>query len=303
MSFTDVFFAIILGIVEGLTEWLPISSTGHILVTEEVFGFMVDNSANSLTFSEAFMEMFDVVIQLGAICAVVIIFFKKLWPFGFKPTAVDENKYYFIEPNTTLTIKDKWILWGKVLLACVPAGVVGVLLNDYIDQIFFNPLTISITLIIYGIFFLVIEIVLKNKKFTTTDIKELSIRNAVIIGVIQVLALIPGTSRSGVTILGALLLACDRTVAAEFSFFLSIPIMFGASLFKIYKFMQVTTFSNAQVALLIIGVVTAFAVSLLGVKLLLRFIKRFTYKGFGYYRVAFGIIILICILSGLLKAF
>ena len=302
MEFLIVLYVIILGIVEGITEWLPVSSTGHLIIAEKIFSFMIDNEA---IFTDGFMEMFDVLIQLGAILAVVIIFFKKLWPFGFEPkTVTEENqKDKLIEDNLYLTKKDKWILWAKVLVACVPAAIIGLLFDDFIDSLFYNPLTISITLIIYGILFIVIENIARKKEFRVQNVRDLSFRYALIIGAIQLLALIPGTSRSGVTILGAILLSCDRKVAAEFSFFLSIPVMFGASLLKLVKFLNEYSFTNNQFILLAIGMLVSFTVSILTVKALMNFLKSHTFKGFGVYRIVFGVILIVLILSGFLHAF
>lgn len=267
MNTIEIIKAIILGIVEGITEWLPISSTGHMILVDE---FM------KLNMSDAFKEMFFVVIQLGAILAVVVLFWNKLWPFTSKEKG-------YIKMNTMN-------LWFKVLVAVIPAGIIGVLFDDALNEMFYNYQTVSITLIVYGILFIVIENGNKNKKATIRDFNQLGYKEAALIGVFQMLALIPGTSRSGATILGAMLLGTSRYVAAEFSFFLAIPVMVGASLLKIVKFGL--TFTSAELSILIIGMVTAFIVSILAIKFLMSYIKNKDFKAFGYYRIVLGAIIL-----------
>lgn len=276
MNIIDLLLVILLGIVEGITEWLPISSTGHIIVVREFF-----TQFASTSLSNEFFNMFDVVIQLGAIMAIVIIYFKRLVPIE----KVDDK----------LTLKsesciEKWMLWIKVIIACVPAGVIGILFNDKIEEIFNNSMVIGVTLILYGILFIIIEYFNKKREFKVDTIAKMSIKVVIIIGLVQLLALIPGTSRSGVTILGAMLLSCDRTVAAEFSFFLSIPIMFGASLIKVISFgvPQVN-----ELILLIIGMIISFVVSIIAVKGLMKFIKKHDFSAFGYYRIVFGVIVLL----------
>ncbi len=267
MNFIEILKVIILGIVEGITEWLPISSTGHMILVDEFI---------KLSASEAFKEMFFVVIQLGAILAVVTIYFKKLWPFTTKEKG-------FIK-------KDTMQLWFKVLVAVIPAGIIGILFEDTIDRIFYNATTIAITLILYGILFIIIEKIKKGKDGKIKDFKSLSYKTALIIGVFQVLALIPGTSRSGATILGAMLLGTSRFIAAEFSFFLAIPVMFGASLLKILKFGLV--FTSAELITLIIGMVVAYLVSIFAIKFLMGYIKKKDFTVFGYYRIILGILVL-----------
>ena len=278
MKLIDVIYVIILGIIEGITEWLPISSTGHLLIIERLF------KENVITqiFTENFNEMFTVVIQLGAICAILSIFFKKLWPFA-----------YFEEYSK----QEKWDIWKKIVIASIPAAVVGLLFDDYIDKIFFNPLTIGITLVVYGIIFIIIEY-RKKTVIKHNDIKKLSLKLAFTIGLAQVLAMIPGTSRSGITIIAGILLACSRDLSAEFSFLLSIPIMFGASGLKLIKFLLNDSFRFNQIILLLIGLLIAFMVSLLVVKWLLKFIKKHSFKSFGYYRIVLGILIIIGIIIG-----
>lgn len=275
--FINILKAILFGIVEGITEWLPISSTGHMIILESLLD--VKN-----TFSDAFWELFLVVIQLGAIIAVIICFFKKLWPFG--KTKEKEEK------------KNIWLIWAKVLVACIPAAVVGLLLDDWLNEHLYNAITVSVTLIVFGIFFIILEIWNKKREFKINEVKDLSFKMALIIGLIQLIALIPGVSRSGVTILGAMLIGCSRTVSAEFSFFLSIPVMLGASLLKGVKFfLDEGTLTSNEWVFLGVGVVVAFLVSLFVIKFLMSFIKKHDFKPFGYYRIALGILLLILFLT------
>ncbi len=275
--FINILKAILFGIVEGITEWLPISSTGHMIILESLLD--VKN-----TFSDAFWGLFLVVIQLGAIIAVIICFFKKLWPFG--KTKEKEEK------------KNIWLIWAKVLVACIPAAVVGLLLDDWLNEHLYNAITVSVTLIVFGIFFIILEIWNKKREFKINEVKDLSFKMALIIGLIQLIALIPGVSRSGVTILGAMLIGCSRTVSAEFSFFLSIPVMLGASLLKGVKFfLDEGTLTSNEWVFLGVGVVVAFLVSLFVIKFLMSFIKKHDFKPFGYYRIALGILLLILFLT------
>lgn len=261
----EIIKTILFGIVEGITEWLPISSTGHMILLEQFL---------KLNVTQEFWKMFLVVIQLGAILAVVVLYFNKLNPFSTKKTT--EQK------------KDTWILWSKVLVACVPAAIIGLLFEDIIDKFLDNPFIVSIMLIIYGIAFIIIES--KNKRSSITQLKDLTYKTAVIIGIFQLLALIPGTSRSGATILGGILIGTSREIAAEFTFFLAIPVMFGASLLKLLKFGLV--FTGQELTILIIGLVTSFIVSILAIKFLMNYIKKNDFKVFGYYRIILGIIVL-----------
>lgn len=264
----DIIKSVILGIIEGITEWLPISSTGHLILADEFL---------KLGTSEDFKEMFNVVIQLGAILAVVVIYWQKLWPFTTKA-----NGY----------IKKKSVsLWSKVIVACLPAAVIGVLFDDWIDEHFFNSSTVATTLIIYGVLFIVLEIYNKNKTPKITNMKGLSYKTALLIGAFQVLALIPGTSRSGATILGAMLLGASRTVAAEFSFYLAVPVMFGASLLKILDFGF--DFTGLEVVLLAVGMISAFVVSIIAIKFLMGYIKKKDFTFFGWYRIALGLLVLL----------
>lgn len=262
----EIIKAILFGIVEGITEWLPISSTGHMILLEQFV---------KLNVTPEFWKMFLVVIQLGAILAVVVLYFNKLNPFSMKKTKEEK--------------RETWILWSKVLVACVPAAIIGLLFQDVIDQFLDNAFIVALMLIIYGIAFIIIES--RNKKANIIELKNLTYRTAVIIGIFQLLALIPGTSRSGATILGGILIGTSREIAAEFTFFLAIPVMFGASLLKLLKFGFV--FTSQELIILIVGLVTAFIISILAIKFLMNYIKKNDFKAFGYYRIILGIIVLI----------
>lgn len=288
MEFIEVLKAILFGIIEGITEWLPVSSTGHMIILESLFD--VKNC-----YSEAFWSLFLVVIQLGAILAVIVCFFNKLNPF-FGKSLVDNSRSKSKEEK-----KKIWMLWAKVIVACIPAAVVGLVLDDWLDSYLYNSITVAITLIIYGVGFIALEIWNKKRSFKINDIDELSWKTALFIGCFQLLSLIPGTSRSGVTILGAMILLCNRSVASEFSFFLSIPVMIGASLLKIVKFfINGGSLNSNNVIFLIVGCIVAFVVSMLVIKLLLSYIKKHDFKPFGWYRIALGIILIILFASGLL---
>ncbi|CDC36406.1 undecaprenyl-diphosphatase 1 [Butyrivibrio sp. CAG:318] len=274
MNIIEILKVIVLGIVEGITEWLPISSTGHLIIVNEFL---------KLKASDAFVEMFNVVIQLGAILAVIVLYFKRLWPIDKKKDSKG------LEWN-----KDKLILWAKILVACVPAGIIGILFDDKIDEIFYNPYVVSVTLIIYGVAFILIEIRNRNKEFKITDVKAMTFKTALIIGLFQVLALIPGTSRSGATIVGAMLIGTSRTAAAEFTFFLAIPVMAGASLVKILKFVSDGTgFTQNELYMLIIGMLVAYLVSMLVIKFLMSYIRKHDFKPFGVYRIILGIAVIL----------
>ena len=264
----DIIKVIILGIVEGITEWLPVSSTGHLILVGNVL---------KPSMSDAFMEMFDVVIQLGAIMAVVVLYFHKLNPFS--PRKSNKQKM--------LT----WQMWIKVLIASVPAGVIGVLFNDILDEIFYKPLPVAVMLIVYGILFIIVENHNAGKKPSVTKISQLSVQMLLWIGFFQMLALIPGTSRSGATIVGALLIGVSREVAAEFTFFLAIPAMFGASLLKLIKFGF--HFTGAEFGLLMLGCIVSFGLSVIAIKFLMGYIKKHDFKVFGYYRIVLGALIII----------
>lgn len=266
MDYVEILKAIFFGLLEGITEWLPISSTGHMLLADEFL---------KLNMSEAFKEMFLVVIQLGAIMAVVVLFWRKLLP-------VSVGKKLVLR-------KDILSLWWKILVACVPAAVIGLLFDNQIEALFFNYQTVSVTLIFYGILFIVIENRNRGSAPQINTISQISYKTALLIGVFQLLALIPGTSRSGATILGAILIGTSRTVAAEFTFYLSIPVMFGASLLKIVKFG--IRFTGAEIAVLMTGTIVAFFVSILAIKFLLGYIKKHDFKLFGWYRIVLGMLV------------
>ena len=275
----DILKSILFGIIEGITEWLPVSSTGHMIILESLLDVKE-------TYGIAFWDFFLVAIQLGAIIAVIICFFNKLWPFG-------KNKDVEVKKNT-------WLIWLKVIVACLPAAVIGLLFDDWLNEHLYNSITVSITLIIYGILFIVIEIFNKKRNFKINDMKDLTISTALIIGFIQLLSLIPGTSRSGVTILGAMLIGCNRTVSAEFSFFLSIPVMLGASLLKGIKFFIDNTITTNQIIFLVVGLLVAFVVSMLVIKLLMKYIKKHDFKIFGIYRIILGIILIILFVTNVI---
>ncbi len=276
MDFIEILKVIFLGLVEGITEWLPVSSTGHMLLVDAWF---------SLKASDAFKDMFFVVIQLGAILAVVALFWKKLFPWHREKT--DGNK------ATIVTDKNILNLWGKVLVACIPAGVIGILFDDLLEQYLHTPLVISITLIVYGVAFILVENKNKTKQLPIQTTQEITYKHALIIGAFQVLSLIPGTSRSGATIIGALLVGIARPAGAEFTFFLAIPVMAGASAIKLLKFfMDSGSMSGAEAGYLLIGALVAFAVSMLAIKFLMNFVKKHDFKVFGWYRIALGAIVI-----------
>lgn len=266
--YIEVFKAIILGIVEGITEWLPISSTGHMILVEEFIKFDA---------SDKFMEMFRVVIQLGAIMAVVLLYFHKLNPFA---------------PSKTLKQKKETMdIWFKVIVGVLPAAIIGLVLDDWFDQHFYNYQTVAVMLIVYGILFIIIENKNKRIKANIKSFKDLSYKAALGIGLFQVLALIPGTSRSGATILGGIILGTSRNIAAEYSFFLSIPVMFGASALKLVKFGL--EFTSLELTVLLTGMVVAFFVSVLAIRFLITYIKKNDFKAFGWYRIILGILVLV----------
>lgn len=268
MEFLELIKALFYGLVEGITEWLPVSSTGHMILFEEFVKFKQ---------SEEFMAMFRVVIQLGAILAVVILFWNKIWPF-----CADKKQNYIK--------KDSWNLWFRILVATLPALVLGLLLDDWLDAHFYNFFTVAAMLIVYGVLFILVENNRKNKQTRINSLLELTYRDAFIIGLWQVLAMIPGTSRSGATIVGGLLLGASRAVAAEFTFFLAIPVMAGASLLKVLKFGL--SFTGEEIAVLVVGMVVAFVVSLAAIRFLMGYVKRHDFKVFGWYRIVLGIVLL-----------
>ena len=283
IEFIEILKVIFLGIVEGITEWLPISSTGHMILVDAFI---------KMNISEEFKEFFLVVIQLGAILAVVVLYFKKLFPFELKK--IDGK-------NKIVSNKDTWILWGKVLVACVPAGIIGLLFDDLLDQYLYNPLTVALMLIIYGILFIIVENRNKGKESKINSLKDITFKTAVIIGIFQVLALIPGTSRSGATILGAILIGTSRNIAAEFTFFLAIPVMVGASLYKLLKFvMSGAIIAANEYIILAVGMITAFIVSILAIKFLMNYIKKNDFKSFGIYRIVLSILVLVAGFVGII---
>lgn len=268
----DIFKAIILGIVEGITEFLPISSTGHLYLADYVV---------KLSQPKAFIDMFMVVIQLGAILSVIVIYFHKLNPFSSKKSQREKGQ--------------TWQIWFKVIVAVLPSIVIGLPLNDWLDAHATNWQVISATLIIYGILFIVLENYYSKKKPSLTNLNSLSYQTALLIGCFQVLSLIPGTSRSGATILGAMLIGCSRYVSTEFSFFLAIPTMFGASLLKLVKFFKNGhVFVGNQLAILLVGMVVSFIVAYLSIKFLLKYVQTHDFKPFGWYRIALGVIVIAC---------
>ena len=267
LNFAELIKAIVIGIVEGITEWLPISSTGHMILVDEFI---------KLDVSKAFMDMFLVVIQLGAILSVVVLNFDRLNPFSSWKTRTKKNE----------TIE----LWKKVIVACVPAGVIGLVFNKYMEQHFMTALVVASTLIIYGVLFIIVENTNANRTPRIKSLAQMDYKTALIIGCFQVLSLVPGTSRSGSTILGGILFGASRFVATEFTFFLAIPIMFGASLLKLVKFGW--HYTGGEILILSVGMATAFIVSIISIKLLLRYIKKNDFKAFGWYRIGLGLIVL-----------
>lgn len=268
MGLIEYLKVIFLGFVEGITEWLPVSSTGHMILVDEFI---------KLNMTPEFMEMFFVVIQLGAILAVIAIFWNKIFPFEFK--------------GGFKVKQDTMSLWFKIIVACLPAAVIGLLFDDLLNELFYNYQTVALMLIIYGVLFIVIENRNKNRKPVVRDLSQITYKFALMVGVFQLLALIPGTSRSGATIIGAILIGASRYVASEFTFFLAIPVMLGASLVKIIKFGFV--FTSAELITLLLGSFVAFAVSVFAIKFLMGYIKKHDFKVFGWYRIALGILVLV----------
>lgn len=271
MDFIEILKAILFGIVEGITEWLPISSTGHMILLDEFI---------HLNVSEEFYKLFEVVIQLGAIMAVVIIYFKTICPWGFGKTKEDT--------------KETLNLWGKILVACIPAAIIGILFDDWLDEHLYNGIVVALALIVYGIAFIVIE----SKNIGSRDTKKLSditYKQAVSVGAFQLLSLVPGTSRSGSTILGGLAVGLERSTASKFTFFLAIPVMAGASLLKLLKYiMKVGFVFNAnELIILGVGCLVSFIVSILVIRFLMNYIRKHDFKVFGYYRIVLGIIVLL----------
>ena len=276
--FWDIIKSIIFGIVEGITEWLPISSTGHLILVEQFLKFE--------QVSPEFWSMFQVVIQFGAILAVVVLYFKKIWPFT-------KNKDKAIKKTGILSYFDKDImnLWGKILVGCIPAAIIGLLFDEVFEALFYNPVCIAIALIFFGIAFIVIENWNKHRKGGKDKNSDITYKDAIIIGIFQLLAaMFPGTSRSGATIIGGLLIGLSRPNAAEFTFYLAIPTMLGASLLKLVKFGF--AFTGAEIIILLVGMIISFVVSMFVIKFLMSYIKKHDFKVFGYYRIILGILVL-----------
>ncbi len=294
MGFLDWLKVIVLGIVEGITEWLPISSTGHMILVDALW------ETDNPVMTAEFMEMFTVVIQLGAILAVVFLYRSKLWPFHKRRL---RNSSYFAQKSTNAVIggvqrfcdsycdMDKLIMWLKIALSCLPAVFIGFPLDDWMNERLFTPVVVAAMLIIYGLAFLFIEGYNKRRKPRISSLRELSWADAALIGLFQVLSLVPGTSRSGATILGGILIGASRGLASEYTFFLAIPVMFGASLLKLVKFGF--AFTGAELAVLLLGMAVAFVVSVLAIKFLIGYIKKHDFSAFGWYRIALGIIVLL----------
>lgn len=290
---------ILLGIVEGITEWLPVSSTGHLILV----GSLLD-----LGMSDAFMEMFNVVIQFGAILAVVVLYFQKLWPFHTPARAPEFSQ--FAAPATGglgerfQHFADRWlymdriILWLKIAVSLIPAVVVGLLFEDWLDEHLYRPVPVAVMLILYGVLFIVIEMRNSGRRPRVKRIRSITWRDALLIGVFQALAVIPGTSRSGATILGGILIGLSRTVAAEYTFYLAIPTMFGASLLKLIKFGL--HFTAAEFGVLLLGMAVAFIVSVFIIRFLMSYIRKHDFKVFGYYRIALGLVVLLAAMFGVI---
>lgn len=291
MDILELLKVIILGIVEGITEWLPISSTGHMILVDEFI---------KLNMTKEFKEFFLVVIQLGAILAVVVLYWGKLWPFYIREIP-RKTRLALKKKSTPVRVgltfverfcdKEKWILWFKIVVACIPTIVIALPFNDVIEEKFNNYVVVAIALIVYGVLFIIVEDYNKRRKPTCTSLEEMSFKTAFLIGVFQVLSVIPGTSRSGSTIIGGILVGTSRTVAAEFTFFLAIPVMFGASLLKLLKFGL--AFTANELIILVVGVLVAFVVSILAIKFLVGYIKKHDFKAFGWYRIILGALVLV----------
>lgn len=279
--------AILIGIVQGITEWLPISSTGHMILLNDLV---------HLNVSDAFWEMFEVVIQLGSILAVVVLYFSRLWPFAMKKNIAGGDLLCGV--GSVGIKRQTMVLWLHVLIAAAPAGVVGVLFNDWFDAHFYNPVCVSLALVVYGVLFIVVERLHRGKTFRMNAVSDIGCGTALGIGVFQMLSLIPGTSRSGSTILGASMLSVSRPAAAEFSFFLAVPVMLGASLLKGMKFAGkvasgAEVFGGYEAMILAVGCVVAFVVSLAAIRFLMDFVKKHSFAAFGIYRIVLGVLVLL----------
>ena len=302
MEIFDIIKSVIFGIVEGITEWLPISSTGHMILLNEILPLRIGKNPDD------FYSMFEVVIQLGAILAVVVLFWNKMFPFQFKdkfwsqiwPFGRKNNKAPLAKTGVGAWVKtDIFVLWFHILVSTIPAAIIGVLFDDVFERLFYNFQTVAIMLILFGIAFIVIETRHNGKSAKIDSLVDISYTTALMIGIFQLIAAVfPGTSRSGATIVGALLIGVSRTVAAEYTFFLAIPVMFGASLLKLVKFGF--HFTGEEAAILIIGMIVAFVVSLIVIKFLMGYIKKHNFIVFGWYRIVLGAIVLLCGIAGLL---
>lgn len=287
MTFIDFLVSIIYGIVEGITEWLPISSTGHMILLDSFL---------KLNVSEEFYKLYLVVIQLGAIMAVVVIYWKEIWPFGIK-----DNKHPWKKEGIGRWVKaDKFVMWFKILVACVPAAIVGIVFDDYLDELFYNWVCVSIMLIIFGIAFIVVERWVKDKEPSVKSVDDITYPQAFLIGAFQLIAAVfPGTSRSGSTIVGSLAIGISREAAAKFTFFLAIPVMMGASLLKIVKYEG--DVAGSEIAMLLLGMVVAFVVSWFVIKKLMAYIRKHNFNVFGWYRIVVGVLFIILGIAGLIK--
>lgn len=290
MDILEFLKVVLLGIVEGITEWLPISSTGHMILVDEFI---------RLDVTKEFKELFFVVIQLGAILAVVVLYWKRLWPFYIRKLSKRTQAAIRRKPKWAQVVltfverfcdKEKWVLWFKIIVACIPTIIIALPFDDLIEEKFMNYIVVAIALIVYGVLFIVIENYNKNRTAACRELKDMTFKTAIIIGCFQVLSVIPGTSRSGSTIIGGILAGTSRTVAAEFTFFLGIPVMFGASLLKLLKFGF--SFTAQEALVLGVGMVVAFVVSILAIKFLMGYIKKHDFKAFGWYRIVLGILVL-----------
>lgn len=291
MSFVDVVLITIIGIIEGITEWLPVSSTGHMMIFEHFFS----GAFSEGFFTLGFKDMFDYLIQLGAIMAVVVYFWKRVFPFGLQKTEKTGENGEIIENRKIVSQKEVWLTWAKVLVACIPAVVAL-----FVDKLFDNLgetekiIVVGSTLVVYGVAFIIVERIRKNKTPKVDSVGEISYLNAFLIGCFQVLAAVPGTSRSGVTIIGALILGLSRTAAAEFTFFLAIPTMIGASAYKILKFaVKGVEITAPQISALVLGMVIAFVVSMFVIKFLMNFVKNHDFELFGWYRIVLGVLVVV----------
>ena len=295
--FITLLKTIILGIVEGITEWLPISSTGHLIIFQKIL---------NLGMSKSFVSMFDVVIQLGAIMAVVVIYFRKLWPFHTSKNAPAKTQFSSLQTEGAAgsfqkfadryIYMDRIVLWLKIIVSVIPAIIVGFPLNDWMDEHLYNPQVVSAMLIIYGILFILIENRNKNKDPRVSKISRISFKDALFIGIFQCLAMVPGTSRSGATIIGGILIGLSRTTAAEYTFYLAIPTMLGASVLKLAKFGL--AFTALEAAVLLLGCVVSFVVSIFVIKFLMNYIRRHDFKVFGWYRIVLGVIVILLGIAG-----